>query len=267
MWDTMQKIITGPRPQDLLVILLLSFFMIVYSYNHDKTFSERLSARQYVSEGKKREDSEPWQGPWVQAIPYGFLLGWILFACRSFICSPGNLKRVGCKKSSFITVFALLVGGVFLFRIGEWDVKLKNVDSLDWYLTPIVLYTVVSYMMMHYSLNRTSPKLQMLGVVFGGMIATAVVISQLVLTWYEVEHNNKRTNKNWENTFTRIVVCFAMLFLVVSLLVRMGTNYQDKDVVWSGISEPLTGDYMKNSFPAFSAKQSSSETAYGGIDI
>jgi len=230
LWNTIAKVLRGPRPQDLLPLVLFVWWAVIFTYNHDKPVAKRLSTREY-EDGKKKADSEKWLMSWVQALPWGLLFGWVLFACRAYICSATNQARKGCKKSTYLNLFMILLGGFFLFRVGEIDTKVKNQDSFEWYLTPIVIYSVLTYMAMHYLLNRT-PGDKGVGVKLSiaGLVALTAVVSQGVLCGYEIDHNNKGTDKNWQNTTMRVVAIFVTLFVVCSLWL----NIVDVHVPYAG---------------------------------
>ena len=53
------------------------------------------------------------------------------------------------------------------------------------------------------------------------LVALAAVASQCVLSGLEIDHNNKGTNKNWQNTTMRVVSIFVTLFVVCSLLINV----------------------------------------------
>lgn len=220
LWKSIQRMLRGPRPQDLLPLVLFVWWAVIYTYNHDKTVAKRLSNREY--EDGKKKDSEKWLMPWVQALPWGLLFGWLLFACRSYICSAANQAHRGCRKATYLNLFMILLGGYFLFRVGEFDTKVKNQDTFEWYLAPIIIYSVITYMAMHYLLNRT-PGDKGVGVKMGvaAFVALAAVGSQCVLAGYEIDHNNKGTDKNWQNTTMRVVSVFATIFVVCSLWINL----------------------------------------------
>jgi len=221
MYELIAKMLRGPRPQDLLPLVLFVFWAVIFTYHHDKPVAKRLSTREY-EDGKKKADSEKWLMSWVQALPWGLLFGWLLFACRSYICSAVNQARRGCRKSTYLNLFMILLGGYFLFRVGEIDTKVKNQDTFEWYLTPIVFYSVVTYMAMHYLLNRTpGDKLGSVKMGVAALVALAAVASQCVLSGLEIDHNNKGTNKNWQNTTMRVVSIFVTLFVVCSLWLNL----------------------------------------------
>ena len=271
LWESISKVLRGPRPQDLLPLVLFVFWGVIWTYNHDKPVVKRLSNREYA-DGKKRVDSETWLTPWVQALPWGLLFGWLLFACRAYICSQSNQLRKGCKKSTYLNLFMILLGGYFLFRVGEIDTKVKNQDSFEWYLTPIVIYSVVTYMAMHYLLNRTGDKYGSIKLGVAALVALAALVSQGVLSGFEIAHNNEGTTKNWQNTFMRVVSVFVTLYAVCSLLINVvptGVNNGGEAVAgkgpydissWPGMRDDIVG---KVSGPGGEGMGSS----YAGIDI